>query len=459
VFCVAFRPDDISEFRYLSAALDRSTGEAHFGFALVGASVDGAAIAESFTERITFTLPTDSSSTDWERVEALIPLLGAVLGLSYYKAAAPVVYSLQVPGLTDATLAFLALTLKHGLGEFAYRAGLPGLLEPQITRGNDAAPAPVPIPVLVPIGAPLVPIGGGKDSVVTIESLLAAGLLPVQFAVNANPIIRRVAGVKQLPLITATRTLDKRLLELNAEGARNGHVPVTAMNSLIAVIQSRLLGLGPVVMSNESSASDPTLIWNGEPVNHQWSKSVEAERALIAVLRDQAGLEHAYFSLLRPFSELRIAGGFAATEGYDAAIVSCNRAFRLGTDQIGWCGDCDKCRFVFLMFSTHMAKHRVVSIIGKDMLDDPTQLEGFRALLGLGAHKPFECVGEEAESSVAMSLASRNPEWETSAVVTALLAEIPTLREGSVNLERHVLAESPTDSLPEPYEGARRALI
>jgi len=447
---VAFQPDSITEFRYLAARLDRTTGEAQFDFALVGAS------SELFTERVAFTLPTDAADVDWRRVDALVVLLGAVLGLSYYKAAAPPLYTVAVPGLTDAALDYLALTLKHGLAEFAYRAALPGLVEPRIERSSGAEPFRATI---VPAGAPLVPIGGGKDSVVTVESLVAAGLAPVQFAVNANAIIRRVADVSGLPLVTATRSLDRHLLELNDDGALNGHVPVTAMNSLIALIQSRLLGLGPVVMSNESSASDPTLVWNGEPVNHQWSKSLEAERALRDVVAVQAGLTDAYFSLLRPFSELRIARGFAETSKYDASIVSCNRAFRLGADRVGWCGDCDKCRFVFLVFATFMPRERVVAIIGKDMLDDASQLPGYRALLGLGAHKPFECVGEEAECSVAMSIVSRTGDWADSAVVAALLEEIPTLREGSADLEHHVLDDAEADPLPEPYERARRALI
>lgn len=450
---VAFQPGDITEFQYLSAVLDRTTGEAKFEFAVAGAS---GGRTETFTERVTFALPDEGAAVDWARVDALVVLLGAVLGLSYYKAAAPPLYTVRAPGLTDAALDYLALTLKHGLAEFAYRAGLPGLVEPRIERSSGAVPF---ADVLTPVGPPLVPIGGGKDSVVTVESLVAAGLAPVQFAVNANPIIRRVADASGLPLVTATRALDRRLLELNDDGALNGHVPVTAMNSLIALIQSRLLGLGPVVMSNESSASDPTLVWNGEPVNHQWSKSLDAERALRDAIHAQAGLADAYFSLLRPFSELRIARGFATTTKYDSSIVSCNRAFRLGADTVGWCGDCDKCRFVYLVFATFMTRDRVTSIIGKNLLDDAEQLEGYRALLGLGAHKPFECVGEEAECSVAMSIVSRNPEWSSSAVVTALLAEIPNLREGSADLEHHVLDDGEADPLPEPYERARRALV
>lgn len=120
---------------------------------------------------------------------------------------------------------------------------------------------------------------------------------------------------------------------------------------------------------------------------------------------------------------------------------------------MGWCGDCDKCRFVFLVFATFMPRERVVAIIGKDMLDDASQLPGYRALLGLGAHKPFECVGEEAECSVAMSIVSRTGDWADSAVVAALLEEIPTLREGSADLEHHVLRRAEADPLPEPTNG------
>jgi len=448
---MTFEPSRFTEFRYESVTLDRNTGEAAFAFALVGDSI------ETFVERVTFTLPDDESSVDWPRVDALLAVLGAIIGISYYKAAAPERVVIAADGLTDAGIAYFATVLKNGLGEFAYRAGLPGLLEPKIVR-EGVAGTPF-VEALTPGGAPLVPIGGGKDSVVSVESLAAVGFEPVQFAVNPNAIIKRVVEVSGHPMVSARRVLDRHLLELNDAGALNGHVPVTAMNSLAALVQSRLLGLGPVAMSNESSASDPTLVWNGEPINHQWSKSLEAERALVAVIREQAGLENAYFSLLRPFSEVRIARGYANTTGYDGAIVSCNRAFTLGAGNVGWCGDCDKCRFVFLAFAPYMSRERLVGIIGKDMFSDETQLQGYRALLGLDAHKPFECVGEEAECSVAMSIVSRQDHWASTPIVRALLEEIPSLTVGDPAMEAEVMGESDADILSARYERARHALV
>ena len=444
-----FDPSSVTAFRVTEATFDAVTGEARFGFLL-----DGPA-PESFTEVVRFTVPEAVSPEVRDTVERILPILGASLGLSYYKAAAPPRFEVAIPGLTAEAVEYLRVLLREGLGEFAYRAGLPGMLEPEIV----AETSPGPVTAHAPTGAPLVPIGGGKDSVVTVESLAAAGLDLVQFAVNPNDIMRRVAEVSGRPLVTARRTLDPRLIELNGQGALNGHVPATAMVSLIAVVQSALLGLGPVVMSNESSASDPTLTWNGHPVNHQWSKGLDAERALIGMLRAQAGLTDAYFSLLRPFSELRIARGFARLNAYDAAIVSCNRAFRIAGAAPTWCGDCAKCRFVFLAFAPFMEPDRLAGIVGADLFADAAQTPGFRELIGLDDHKPFECVGEEAESSLAVGLVARSDAWVGRPVIAALLAEAPELRDGDAALEQSVFQDADAVELPDPYQAARYALV
>lgn len=440
----------MTAFRVTGATLDPVSGEARFDFVL-----DGPA-PERFTEVVRFTVPDQGAPADAvATAERVLPVLAGALGISYFKAAAPPRFEVAVPGLTGEAVDYLRLLVREGLAEFAYRAGLPGLLEPEFVA--DTVPAAAT--ATAPQGDPLVPIGGGKDSVVTVESLVAAGLDPVQFAVNPNRIIRRVAEVAGRRLVTATRTIDPRLLELNAAGALNGHVPVTAFNSLIAITQAALLGLGPVVMSNESSASDPTLTWDGKPVNHQWSKGLDAERALIGMLRAQAGLSDAYFSLLRPFSELRIARGFARLTAYDAAIVSCNRAFRIAGAEPTWCGDCPKCRFVFLAFAPYMEPERLAGIVGADLFADAAQTPGFRELIGLDAHKPFECVGEEAESSLAVGLVARSDAWLGRPVIAALIAEAPELRDGDAALEAQVFGDADAVDLPDPYETARFALV
>ena len=69
-----------------------------------------------------------------------------------------------------------------------------------------------------PTARPLSAVGGGKDSIVTLEILRAAGLDPVPFSVNPNPVIVNVNAASGLPALAARRQLDPRLFELNKAG-------------------------------------------------------------------------------------------------------------------------------------------------------------------------------------------------------------------------------------------------
>lgn len=446
---MGFDPSHYTDFRFVSADFSADDFSFTFRYELISAGE-----THEFSERIGFTPVRPEHDVDWPRVRSLAVILGAVLGLSYYKAAAPSRYTIAVEGMTQAGIDYLQKVLREGLAEYAYRNDFPGLLSPEIVL---EAPMAEPWPDsthLTPSGDPLVPIGGGKDSVVTVELLAAARMHPVQFAVNPNKIIYRVGRIKGHPVLAATRELDVHLLELNQDGALNGHVPVTAMNSLIALVQARIIGLGPVVMSLEASASEATLEWDGHEVNHQWSKSEEAEALLQDMLGPQAGLSAgAYFSLLRPYSEVQIARYFAALPEYHPVITSCNRAFRRGVDDARWCADCDKCRFIFLILSPFIPSTSLTRMFADNLLDNPTQVEGYRALLGLHEHRPFECVGEQAESLLSFTWIAHQSDWSTSAVVRALTSEMPELLSPHPDLEERVLGERQGRlQLPAPFE-------
>jgi UDP-N-acetyl-alpha-D-muramoyl-L-alanyl-L-glutamate epimerase len=446
---MVFDPSVYTEFRYIAADFTAEDFSYSFRFELVSPTE-----THQFTERIAFTPVRPEHEVDWPRVRSIAIMLGAVVGLSYYKVAAPPRYVIALEGMTQAGVDYLQVALREGLAEYAYRNEFPGLLSPEIVL---EAPLAEQWPVdqhLTPSGDPLVPIGGGKDSVVTVELLAAARMHPLQFAVNPNKIMYRVGRIKGHPVLAASRSLDPHLLELNAVGALNGHVPVTAMNSLIALVQARIIGLGPVVMSLEASASEATLVWDGHDVNHQWSKSEQAEELLQDMLGPQAGLSAgAYFSLLRPYSEVQIARYFAALPEYHPVITSCNRAFRQGVEDARWCGDCDKCRFIFLILSPFIPATSLTRMFADNLLDNQTQVEGYRALLGLHEHRPFECVGEQAESLLAFTWIAHQSDWCHSAVVKALTEEMPELSQPHPELEDQVLGERHGRiSLPAPFE-------
>ena len=416
-----FDPTGVREFRYLGHDLDPGTGTVRLGYELAGPD-----LRLAFTEVVELPVPARLPGRDRLAVlDRVLDLLLVVAGTSYYKIAAPPVVTTAGVRLHPAAGGFVRDLYTLGLGEFAYRNDLPHVLDldPDVTGPEVATPEVA----AAPGGGdrPLVPVGGGKDSVVSVEALRAGGYHPVLFRVTPNQLITDTFAAAGLPALVARRRLDPAVFALNADGGYNGHIPVTAINSLIAVATAVLHGLGPVVMSNERSAAEPNTVWHGYEVNHQWSKSLTAERGLAAALAAHAGLPGGCFSLLRPFSELHIAAMFAGIDRYDHVVTSCNRAYLISGATARWCGDCPKCRFVFLILAPFVARDRLVGIVGRDMLADPAQLPGYLELLGIDAHKPFECVGEVAESLVAVQLLAERGGWAGSPVLAGLAAAVP----------------------------------
>ena len=416
--------------RFPTYAFDPQTGVATFDYLL-----DGPEPLE-FTETITFPVPGGEPPEAFYRV---LDLLHVVAGVSYFKVGAPkrIIAPKPVPA---AAAAFFTAIYTKGMAEYAYRNDLAYVLEQAVeTPGVSADGAPVDNAD----GRPLSAVGGGKDSIVTLEILRAAGLDPVPFSVNPNPVIVAVDAASGLPTLAARRQLDPRLFELNRAGALNGHIPVTAINSLIAIATAAWHGLGPVVMSNERSASDPNLIWNGHEINHQWSKGIEAEGLLRAAVTAHSGLTEPYFSLLRTLSELHIAQLYARHDRYDDVVTSCNKAFKLHDPTVRWCGDCPKCRFVFLAMAPAMERSRLIRIFGHDLFADESQVPGFLELLGIDAHKPFECVGEVEESLVALAMLE-----DDAPVLTALRRAVPPTAWAQVSRDEVLTPGGPSYAPP-----------
>ncbi|WP_051808673.1 hypothetical protein [Actinoplanes subtropicus] len=419
--------------RFPSYAFDPQTGVATFDYLLDGPD------PLSFTETITFPVADRPVPEAFHRV---LDLLHVVAGVSYYKVGAParVVAPAAVP---RAAADFFTAVYTDGMAEYAYRNHLAHVLELTVEVPGTSEPA---APVDNSHGRPLSAVGGGKDSIVTLEILRDAGLAPVPFSVNPNPVIKAVNAASGLPALAARRQLDPSLFELNRSGAAlNGHIPVTAINSLIAIATAAWHGLGPVVMSNERSASDPNLTWNGHEINHQWSKGLAAEGLLRQAVIAHSGLTEPYFSLLRSLSELHIAQLFARHDAYDDVVTSCNKAFKLHDPAVRWCGDCPKCRFVYLAMAPAMDRARLNHIFGHDLFADPAQVPGFLELLGIDAHKPFECVGEVEESLVALSMLT-----DDAPVLVALRAAVPATAWAEASRD-DVLTPGGRTYLPEAY--------
>jgi len=423
-----------SVFRYRSFEIDAERGALTCHYDLDG---------REFAERVTLA-PGPRWHTEAARAAARLVFLLA--GVSYYKTAAPPVIDFGETALTEAELAFLREFYLQGLGEFAYRNNL-DLTEMRLeapraqalTPGQAQTPAPAQLPGPAPIPAPtapdrhrraLVPFGGGIDSIVTVEQIRPradVALFVVSRPADRFDAIEQPAAVTGLPIVRAEREIDPQLLRSAELGFLNGHVPVTGILSAIAVLSAVLEDRDAVVMSNEWSASIPTLEHAGRPVNHQFSKSEEFEASFREILsQNQAPLPE-YFSWLRDRTELWVGQEFAALTRYHDSFRSCNKAFYTDPARryTHWCGQCDKCCFIDLILAPFLPEQvlrRIFAVTGEP-LGDPSLAARFRSLLGAGA-KPFECVGEVAECRAAVLLAGRREDRTSDLLPQELAAEV-----------------------------------
>lgn len=411
-----------------------------------------------FTEKITLHGPTMSPlTTDKQNaLSKIIDSLHILAGTSYYKTYLPAKIGLKNQALNANQASFFKKMYDGGLGEFAYRNNidLAGKIHFPVTNDNDSY---IPASLNLKDRA-LVLIGGGKDSLVSIESLRASGKDITLFAVNPKKPILECIEHSGLPAITVTRTLDPLLMQLNDEGAYNGHVPITSILSFIAMAAAIIFDYNAVILSNERSASEATLQHNGTDINHQYSKSLSVEQDIQTYVQNYAAPDLNYFSFLRPFSELHIARALSKTSRYDDVFTSCNKAFRLNNPMVDkrWCGDCPKCQFVFLALSTTFDKSRLTKIIGKNMLDDSTQIEAYRNLSGLTGHKPWECVGEIMECASSIHQLSKDKAWQNDLVVKTLAPELLS-KYGAAKLEQEFdqcLTPAPDHHVPPQYQEA-----
>lgn len=371
--------------------------------------------------------------------------IGMIELISYWKCACPPTVKVLCGALTDEQTAFWRKLYWNGLGEFFYTNGISesqeGFLQVESEKWKvESVSAAANLSTLhSPLSAYLVPIGGGKDSVVTLELLRRAGKTIRPLIMNPRGATRECARVAGFPLeevLVIRRKIDPTLLDLNAKGYLNGHTPFSAMLAFYTRLASALSGIPNVALSNESSANESTV--KGSYVNHQYSKSLEFEDDFRNYVNEAASFN--YFSFLRPLSELQIAMLFSRFTAYHDVFRSCN----VGSKEDIWCGHCAKCLFAYIILSPFIAPERLNAIFGKSMLDDTTLDLEFRQLLGLAETKPFECVGTVSEVRQALQMAVEH--WYKDRLPKLLEYDgAPASRRQIINLE-HI---SPIGNLTE----------
>lgn len=382
-----------------------------------------------------------------DRIFRLILLLA---GVSYYKTFVPNLLTCRAFELDGRTGEFLRKFYEKGLAEFAFKNGIS--LRRHIRVRSTRASAATPISVDLPRRT-CVPVGGGKDSIVTIECLKQSGEPLVLFSLGDPEPITACIKAARLPFIRVHRRLDPGLFRLNEAGALNGHVPITGILSAIALASAVMFGCDAIAMSNEHSASAANLSLEGVEINHQYSKSLEFEHDFAQYIIASISPSIEYFSFLRPLSEIEIARRFSKYQAYFGAFRSCNTAFRQRQQERGrhWCCNCPKCRFIFLALAPFVSKRDLIEIFGRNLLDDEPQFEGFAELCGLRANKPFECVGEISESAGVITQLADHPDWRDDRIVRRLNEQLPSPPDRNRDEYRALFEMRHPHRVPEPY--------
>lgn len=342
-----------------------------------------------------------------DMVKNLVFNLGMIELISYWKCACPENIIIKCGILNEEQIKWFKKLYYLGLGEFRYINNIQISQDEMFKIKCESSEKLNIVKNNNKLSGTIIPIGGGKDSTVTLEilkknkednyCLMIGGKEPSMQSA-------KIAGYNDNQIIEVNRIIDKKLIELNQQGYLNGHTPFSAMLAFLSYLIAYLTGRKYISLSNESSANETNV--EGENINHQYSKTFEFEQDFRRYANKYLCCNVEYFSMLRPLNELQIAMLFSKNEKYHKIFKSCN----VGSKKIPWkwCCNCPKCLFVFIILSPFLYKNKLVDIFGEDLFEKETLLNTFIELCGYGKTKPFECVGTFNEVNYAITKTIEN---------------------------------------------------
>lgn len=378
-----------------------------------------------FEETIEFPGDKILNDSELDALDRAFRYLHLACGISYYKLFIPKNIKIKTFVLSKEEADFFNNFYFNGLGEFSYKNNITDLKDRinfpfTINTQNNSLNFPLEKRYVVPVG-------GGKDSITTLEIIKKHFNDILLCSVGTAKAIEDTIQVSGLKSFRINRKISQKLLDLNTQvdsskGCYNGHIPISGILAFIFCAASVIYDYDTILMSNERSANVGNLEFNGTIVNHQWSKSFEFEKSVNAFFKKHIISDFNYMSFLRPISEIHIAKIFSKLDKYHKLFVSCNKNYKINDRLNHWCCECDKCRFVFLILSVFLNKEKMIGIFGKNLFENEEDADKFMELCGLKNYKPFECVGEVEESIYSFMNVSKD--FENDIVVVRTREEI-----------------------------------
>lgn len=352
-----------------------------------------------FSPKWSFNLPENSNfDTNDEVIRNIVFNIGMVEVISYLKATCSPKLVVKCGYLNSDQIAFYKKLYFNGLGELFYRNSITTTIDDFI-KIESTYDKPFTPQKLNDLNGNLVLIGGGKDSLVSLDLLSNDKTNNKCYILNPRDSWVKgviLSGYNQNDIFSMKRLIDPNLIELNKNGYLNGHTPLSALLAVSSLLPAYILNKKNICVSNESSANEPTV--KNTKINHQYSKSFEFETDFRNYCKNFISPSFNYYSVLRPLSEYQIAKYFSKLSYLHNVFHSCN----LGSKTDVWCHECPKCLFIYLLFSPFIPQQKLKEIFGVNMLEDVKNLPEFEKLIGVTDEKSFECVGSRSEINFAI---------------------------------------------------------
>jgi hypothetical protein len=316
---------------------------------------------------------------------------------SYWKATCSGRIVIEAGKLDNYQISWWSKLLTEGMGQFFWENGIEEVGDfftieshGQVFGGGGEVDGQ----------AVLIPVGGGKDSAVTLQLLgkrePQAGVFMLN-PISASERISEIAGIKDR--VAVERKIDSRLLALNTQGYMNGHTPFSSYLAFLSIFCAYIYGYSKVAFSNERSSDEANVESRGRRINHQYSKTIEFEKDFRSY-NEKYLTNVSYFSFLRPLHELQIAKLFSEMHDYFEAFRSCN----VGQKRDRWCNHCPKCLSTYILLHPFLKEDQMRKIFSADLFADSSLYSILEQLVRDDCVKPFECVGTRIELRAAMAM-------------------------------------------------------
>jgi len=390
----------------------------------------------------------DRKDLSEEVLDHLVFQIGLAEMISYWKSTCSVNVAFPGKKMTSLCTDFWRKLYFNGLGEFLYTNGITTDIHSFMNIPDHGFQEPNPFSLDL-AGPPLVPVGGGKDSALTLGLLEATGREFIPFAINPVRAAREVislTGKSERDTILIERKIDPLLLKMNDEGFLNGHTPFSSVVAFYGLLAAYLAGSSEIILSNESSANEATV--PGTNINHQYSKTYEFEKDFREYVARCISPDFEYFSLLRPLTELQIASLFSSRSKFFKAFRSCNVGSKTGS----WCGKCPKCLFTWIILSPFLSQEKLSGIFGSNLMENPELKETLDELCGISAIKPFECIGTVDEVNEALAYMARHFKGsDMPYLLRYYVSAAKPLKYTESSFHARLKAFNPDHSVPEKY--------